>query len=94
MKTLSIPVHDDVYQLVQAETARQHKSLADLFSDFMASLRGAPDTSLESPATSADLTKRQQWLNRLREARSSLGTQRTGGLSTQDIFDDIRSDRC
>ena len=94
MKTLSIPVQDDVYQLVQTETARQHKSLAELFSDFMASLCSAPGTSLESRVASADLTKRQQWLGRLRAARSSLGAQAVGGPTTQDILADIRSDRC
>lgn len=42
----------------------------------------------------AALVKPRQWLARLREARSTLGVQSSGGPSTQDLLDDLRADRC
>lgn len=42
-------------------------------------------------ATRPDL-KRQEWLNRLDKLRNSVGTGKTG-TSTEDIIEDIRSER-
>lgn len=94
MKTLTIPVQDDVYQSVQAEAIRQHKSLAGLLRDFIASLRGDWEISEQNQDAGNGSDARQRWIQRLRATRASLGAQSDGGSTTQDILDDLRSDRC
>lgn len=94
MKTITIPVQDDVYQKACAEAARRQKSLAELIGDLMAGLRGEPEACAESAPRDADLQRRRQWLDQLRETRSTMGAQRSGGSSTEEVFDDIRSERC
>ncbi|HRQ87887.1 MAG TPA: hypothetical protein PLA50_03760, partial [Bacteroidia bacterium] len=60
----------------------------------MAGLRGYPEARAGAVLRDTDLQRRRQWLDRLRETRSTLGTQRPGGPSTEEILDDIRSERC
>jgi hypothetical protein len=100
---LSIAVPDDVYQWIQSETARQHQSVAEWFNEFMSARRTVSVKSQPSPETVSEplepleLTNRQQWLERLRQARSSLGAQIFSGssaLTTQEILNESRADRC
>ncbi len=94
MKNLTIPLPDDLYQWAQAEAERQHRSLGELFSDFMISLRGDSQGNQPLGPTARVQGNRQQWLNRLRHTRAGVGAQSSGGPSTSEILDDLRADRC
>lgn len=94
MKTITISVRDEDYELAQAEAARRQKSVAELLGEFMAALSGGPLHGVHEQAGEMDLIKRRQWLARLREIRSTLGIQSPGGPSTQDVLDDLRANRC
>jgi hypothetical protein len=94
MKTLTIPVQDDVYRSIQAEAIRQQKSLPVLLRDFINSLRSTHENDSFSQSKENISAASQRWIQRLRATRATLGAQSAGGSSTQEILDDLRSDRC
>lgn len=84
MKTILVSVEDADYEIVQTEAARRHRSLTELFRDYILTLRGA---SQARPSST-----RRQWLEKLREARATHGAQRAATSSTQEILDELRRD--
>ena len=93
MKTITISLQDEVYERAETEARRRQKSLAELLRDLMAGFRGVGEAGSPPHTIAADQTKRQQWLSRLREVRSTVGAQTSQGPATQEILDDLRADR-
>ena len=81
MSSLAVEIDQTLRQLDQARASMLESMVRDVLARVKA-----------TPATPRPDLKRQEWLARLDKLRASVGTGR-GGTSTEDIIEDIRSDR-
>ena len=93
MKTITLSLQDEVYAQAEKEAQRRHKSLAAYLRDLVAGFRHSGETTSLPESAEHPSASRQQWLQRLREARATAGANCGHGPGTQEILDDIRADR-